>query len=112
MRSGWVWVRAGEDVDVVLRQDLGDVAEQLRAVECLDVDADDVGAGRVVIPLDLDHAVGLTLQAHRVRAVGAVHRDAAAPRDEAHDLVAGHRRAATRQADHHVVEPLDVHARR
>ena len=35
-----------------------------------------------------------------VGAVGAVHRDAPAAGDEAHDLVAGHRRAAPRQADH------------
>ena len=59
MRSGWVWVVHDEDVDVVLRQDVGDVAEQLRAVERLDLDADDVGAGRVVVPVDLDHPVGL-----------------------------------------------------
>ena len=110
MRSGWVCGRAGEDVHVVLRQHVGDVAEQLRTVERLDLDPDDVVARRVVVPVDLDHAVGLALQAHRVRAVGAVDRDAAAAGDEAHDLVAGHRRAAPREAHHHVVEALDVHA--
>ena len=49
-------------------------------------------------------------EAGGVGAVGAVHRDAAAAGDEAHDLVAGHRRAAPREPHHHVVEPLDVHA--
>ena len=49
-------------------------------------------------------------QAHRVGAVGAVHRDAAAAGDEAHDLVARNRGAAARQPHHDVVETLDVHA--
>ena len=39
-----------------------------------------------------------------------LHRHAATPGDEAHDLVAGHGRAAPRQAHEDVVEPLDVHA--
>ena len=71
---------------------------------------DHVVAGRVVVPLDVDDPVGLALQAQRVGAVGAVHRDAAAAGDEAHDLVAGHRRAAAREPHHHVVETFDVHA--
>ena len=49
-------------------------------------------------------------EAGGVRAVGAVHRHAAAAGDEAHDLVARHRRAAPRQAHHDVVEAFDVHA--
>ena len=49
-------------------------------------------------------------QRHGVGAVGPVDRHAAAPGDEAHDLVAGHRRAAARQPHHDVVEALDVHA--
>src|SRR4029079_14664020 len=69
-----------------------------------------VVAGRVVVPVDVDHAVGLIPQAHRVRAVGAVDRHTAAAGDETHDLVAGHRRAATRQAHHHVVDALDIYA--
>ena len=83
---------------------------RLGTVERLDLDRHRVVAGRVVVPLDLDDAVGLTPQAHRVRAVGAVHRDATTTGDEAHDLVAGNRRAATREPDHDVVEALDVHA--
>ena len=69
-------------------------------------------AGCVVVPLDLDDPVGLGRERRGVGAVGAVHRHAAAAGDEAHDLVAGHRRAAPRQADHDVVEALDVHADR
>ena len=73
---------------------------------------DDHERGRlVVVPLDLDEPLGLVSTSDGgVGAVGAVHRHAAAAGDEAHDLVAGHRRAAPRQPHHHVVEPLDVHA--
>ena len=67
----------------------------------------------VVVPLDLDEPVALAGgERHGVGAVGAVHRHAAAPGDEADDLVARHRGAAPRQPHHHVVEALDVHARR
>ena len=86
--------RAGEDVHVVVGEHVGDVAQQLRPVERLDLDRDDVGARSVVVPLDLDDPVDLGEEAGAVGAVGPVHRDAAAPGDEAHDLVAGHRRAA------------------
>ena len=56
-------------------------------------------AGRVVVPLDLDDAVGLAARGSTgVGAVGAVHRHAAARRDEAHDLVARHRACSTATA--------------
>ena len=45
---------------------------------------------------------GSSISDLHVRAVGAVHRDAAAARDEADDLVAGHRRAALRELDEDV----------
>ena len=47
----------------------------------------------------------------RVRAVGAVDADALAARDEAHDLVAGHRRAAASEPHPHVGRARDHDAR-
>ena len=98
-----------EDVDVVVGQRVGDVAQEPGAVERLDLERDDVGRRRVVVPLDLDEPLGLGGQAAGVRAVGPVDRDAAAPGDEPDDLVAGHRGAAAREPDEDVVETLDVH---
>ena len=89
---------------------LGDVAQELRAVERLDLDRHHERGRLVVVPLDLDEPLGVVDEAGGVGAVGAVHRDPAATGDEAHDLVARHRGAAPREAHHHVVEPLDVHA--
>ena len=94
----------------MLGEHVGDVAQQPGAVERLDLDRHHEGGGLVVVPLDLDDPLGVVDQAGGVGAVGAVHRHAAAAGDEAHDLVARHRRAAPRQAHHHVVEALDVHA--
>ena len=87
-----------------------DVTQQPRAVERLDLDRDDERGLLVVVPLDFDQPLGMLDEPGRVRAVGAMHRDAAATGDEAHDLVARHRSAAPREPHHHVVEALDVHA--
>ena len=57
--------RARQDVDVVLRQHLRDVAQEVRAVERLDLDRDDVGGGLVVVPLDLDEPLGVARRARR-----------------------------------------------
>ena len=46
----------GEDVDLRLGDDLGDVAQQARAVVRLDADRDRVGLGRRGLPLDVDQA--------------------------------------------------------
>ena len=65
----------------------------------------------VAVPVDVDQPRRLLAhQALGVGAVGAVHRHAATAGDEADDVVAGHRRAAPRQADEDVVETLDVDA--
>ena len=52
-------------------------------------------------------ALGVPLQRLHVRAVVAVDRDPLAERDVADDLVAGHRRAALREPDEHVLDALD-----
>ncbi len=101
---------AAHDVDVVVGEHARDVAQQAGPVEALDLDGGHEHRGDVGVPLDVDEAVGLP-DGERlgVGAVGPVHRDAAAPGDEAHDLVAGHRGAAARETHHDVVEALDVH---
>ena len=111
-RSAPVIVLARQDVHLVVADSVAvDVLQQARAVERLHLDERHEAAGRVVVPLDLDQPLGLRApQRHGVGAVGAVHRHAAAPGDEAHDLVARHRRAAPGDAHHHVVEALDVDA--
>src|SRR5690606_13710047 len=73
--------------------------EQARPVERLDLDLHEEGALAVAGPLDVDHAFGLVAQALEVAAVGAVHRDAGAPGDEADHRVAGDRRAAAGELD-------------
>ena len=113
MRSAPVVGRAGDDVDVVVGQRVRHVAQQPRPVERLHLDRrhEDAVSASPSHSTSMSRSLCPRRQRHRVRAVGAVHRHAAATRDEADDLVAGHRRAAPRQPHHHVVEPLDVHAR-
>ena len=99
-----------EDVDVVVAHRGGHVPQQPAAVEGLHLDGGHERAVVRLVPVDVDQAVALAVgQRHGVGAVGAVHRDTAAPRDEAEDLVARHGRAAARQAHHQVVEALHVH---
>ena len=75
-----------------------DVGEQAGAVERLDLDLHEEQALRGRRPLDVDHALGLVQQSLHVVAVGPVHRDARAARDEADDVVARHRGAALARA--------------
>src|SRR5581483_9535413 len=77
--------RAGDDVDVVVGQDLGDVAQELRPVEGLDLDRDDPGTGALPVPLDLDQPRALAGEAGGVGAVGPGDRNPPAPGDEADD---------------------------
>ena len=87
-------------------------SKQSRAVKGHDLQHRAVLTARRAVPLDVDDALAETLgQGDRVRAVVAVHRHASTLGDEAHDVVAGHGRAAPREVDHDVIEPFDVHAR-
>ena len=94
-RSVEVETFAGEDVHVVLREHARDIREQAGPIERLDLDLHEEDALRARRPLDLDHPLGLVHQRLHVVAVRLVHRDAGAAGDEADDLVAGHRRAAS-----------------
>ena len=94
-----------EDVHVVLAEHARDVAEQPRAVERLDLDLHQEHALGRRRPLDLDEAIRVGHERLHVRAVGAVHRDPAAARDEADDLVARHGGAALGELDEDVGRP-------
>ena len=87
-----------------------EVLEQPGAVPGVDLQLDAEGGLVVALPRDLGEALGVLLQRRDVLAVLAVDRDAAAERDVADDLVAGHRPAALGQPHHHVVDALDLDA--
>ena len=99
----------GQDVDLRLRDDLGDVAEEARPVVRLDADRDRVGLRRRGLPLHVDEPADLALVEHR-RAGAEVDRHALAAGDEALDRVAGDRVAALGEPDEEVPHPLDADA--
>ena len=79
------------------------------AVERVDRDLDaEAARRRAGFPLDRREPLRIPHQRLRVRAVLAVDRDPAAERDVAEDRVARHRRAALRQPDEDVVDPLHL----
>src|SRR6266511_601440 len=102
--------RGRHDVDVVVRKDLGDVAEQLGAVQRLHLDGDREHRRAGAVPGHVDHAVGVALQVGGVGTVGAVDADAVPAGDEADDLVTRDRGATSGELDPDVVDPLDQHA--
>src|SRR3990167_6766221 len=98
-----------DELDLVLADDRGDVAQETGPVPALDAHGHRVGPRAGPLPLHLDHALALPDVPH-VRAVRAVDRDAAAARDVADDRVARHGVAADAEADQQVADPLDGHA--
>ena len=70
-------------------------------IQRLHLDRDQEHRRRRRRPLHVDDPFGLILQRGGIRAVRAVHADAAAAGDEAHDVVAGHRGAALGQLGQH-----------
>ena len=101
-----------EDVDVLVGEDPGDVAQEPGAVEGFYLDRYQEDAGVAWGPVDGDHALALGVgEVFQVDAVGAVDGDAVAVGDEALDLVAGDRGAALGQADPDVGDALDLDAR-
>ncbi len=101
----------GEDVDVLVGQDPGDVRQKAGAVQRLDLDGDQEDRRLGGRPLDVQDPLRLPGQRVDVDAVGAVHRDAVAAGDEADDGVARHRRTTAGQLDPHIVDALDDHTR-
>ena len=101
----------GQDVDLVLGHDLGDVAQQAGPVVRLHADRDRVGLGRLRLPLDVDQPADLAL-VDDGRAGLEVDRHALAARDEPDDRVARDRMAALREPDEEVADALDPDAAR
>ena len=99
----------GDDVDLVLGDDLGDVVEQAGPVVGLDADRDRVGLGRRRLPLDVDEPRDLAL-VHDRRAGLEVDGHALAAGDEADDRIARDRVAALREPDQQVADALDPDA--
>src|SRR5438105_13336640 len=85
--------REREELHLVLADHRRDITQEAVAVPSLDPDRDRIRACRRALPLDVDEPLFVRGPLH-VRAVGAMHRDAAAARDVAHDLVASHGMAA------------------
>ena len=54
--------RRGQDVHMGLGEHLRDVGEQTGAVECLDLDLDEVDSARLLTPGHVDHAFGFALE--------------------------------------------------
>ena len=94
------------------RQHEHDVGKQLQAIERLDIDLHLKRRvlRQVAFPMHLHDALGLGHELLGVRAVAAVHRHAAAARDEADDVVARHGVAAARQAHERAFHALHHHA--
>ncbi len=88
-----------------------DVLQQTGAVERLDLDVDGMRRRDVVGPARLQDALGLRVHVGDVRTIGAMHGDAFADRDEAHDRIARHRTAAFREPHQHVVDAGDPDSR-
>ena len=65
---------------------------------------------RIMEEVHLDDALGVFHELLGVRAIGAMHRHAAAARHEAQNLVARHRVATARQAHEHVIDALHHNA--
>ena len=86
----------GKDIAACIANGNGDVLEQAHAVQALDHDLDLEESVGSTIPLYVNHALGVLHEALDVGAVGAMHRDTSATRDEADDIVARHRIAAMR----------------
>ena len=99
---------------MLLAQSVGYVAKEPRAIERhhLNTSAEH-GLTVIAGPFDVDETRGLIAhQRHSVCTVGSVHADAATAGDEAHDLVAGHWGAASRETNQDIVEALDMNPSR
>jgi hypothetical protein len=92
---------AGNDIDMLLAEGVGHIAQQARTVKSNDFDSGPEQrqlTGNV--PVDVNN-MGLLFghQRDRIGAVSSVHTDAAAASEKAHDLIAGHRGATARQTN-------------
>src|SRR5262249_35432085 len=96
------------DVDALRAEGLTDGREDARTVRRHDTELHAAIDLRLCIPADVDPALGIGVEG--LRATTAMDRDAAAPRDEAEDVVTGQRIAALRVTDEHVVDAVEADA--
>src|SRR2546427_12938424 len=97
-----------DDVRARLRERAREVLEQSVAVPGVDLDLDDERGRELAVPGHAREALGILAQQCGVGAVLAVDRDPASQRDVAHDLVTGYRPTALGQAQHHVIDAVDL----
>src|SRR5215213_6361755 len=106
------WVLRGavglEDVHARLREGPRQVLKEAAPVPRIDLELDSIGGAVVTGPGNLGEALRRLAQGPDVLAILAVDRDAAAERDVADDLVAGHRAAAFCEPNHDVVDALHL----
>src|SRR5262245_10707474 len=99
------------DVAVARRDGTGDLREEPRPVLAdVDRDADRALAGLGYVPLDVDQPFPIEHALGDGEAIARVHREPAAPGDEAHDRIARQRIAAAREPHQEVVDPADAYA--
>ena len=97
---------------MLVGQHPGDVGQQPRPVERLDLDGDQEHRGRGRRPLDLDHPLGLARRATPTLTQSARCTETPLPRVTKPTISSpGHRRAAAGQLDPDVVDALDDDAR-
>src|SRR5438477_9372710 len=101
--------RKAEQLHLVRADHGRDVAKKAVPIPPFDADRDRIRARRRALPLDVDEALFVRRPLH-IRAVGAMHRDAAAASDVSHDLVARHGIAAHAEADEEIADTLHVDA--
>src|SRR5207253_2850591 len=96
------------DVDAGGADRLRHRGEEARGVHAHDLELHRTEVAGDAVPRDRDPALRVAL--HDARALRRVDRDAAAAGDEADDLLAGKRIAATAEAHHHVIDAAHLHA--
>src|SRR5438046_2966979 len=89
----------------------GGLGQESRAIPAdVDGDLDGALAGLRRVPLDVDEPLPVEDALGDGEAIASVDGEPAPPRDEAHDLVAGERVTALREADEQVVHAADADA--
>src|SRR6266542_4395759 len=96
------------DVPLPRGDGAGDLGQEARSVAA-DIDRDLDGTLRrlPVVPLDGDQPLPVQHVLGHGQAVARMDREAATAGDEAHDAVAGYRRAALAEPDEEIVDPAD-----
>ena len=101
-----------EHIDPCIAERVDDITQQVHAIERFNERFDLIRSrclGRI-FPRHFDKAARIAHKVGRIRAVGSMHRYAAAARDEADDIVTRNGIATFRQAHRSAVDTFDDHA--